>query len=206
MTEEGNLDKKTITLLLDDARAGDPNATEQVWNQMFAEIHRIAKGFTSRERATPSIQASMLINEAYLRLFKGDMPAWEDRTHFLNTVARSMGHFLIDHARARGAGKRGGERKAVSLTIAAGELANYDAAHSVEAAEAIEALDVLEQESPDAAEVARLRFVLGLSVEQAAEATGLAPRTVKKKWAYAKAWLRHRMAQQAKQDNSPSDE
>ena len=71
-----------------------------------------------------------------------------------------------------------------------------------EAADAIEALDVLDQESPDAAEVARLRFVLGLSVEQAAEATGLAPRTVKKKWAYAKAWLRHRMAHQSEETGS----
>ncbi len=193
MTMHDGDERRTVTLLLDRAREGDADASAEVWQSMFAEIHRIARGFAGREGATPTIQASMLISEAYLRLFGGAIPEWNDRKHFLNTVAKSMGQFLIDHARSRDAKKRGGGWKAVPLTIAAGELTNFQTAQSDDAVNVIAALDVLELESPDAAEVARLRFVLGLSVEQTAEATGMATRTVKKKWQYAKAWLRHRL-------------
>ena len=202
MTVPELADRHRITLLLDQAREGDSKATEQVWREMYNEIHRIARGFADREGATPTIQASMLISEAYLRLFGGAIPEWNDRKHFLNTVAKSMGQFLIDHARSRDAKKRGGGWKAVPLTIAAGELTNFQTAQSDDAVNAIAALDVLELESPDAAEVARLRFVLGLSVEQTAEATGMATRTVKKKWQYAKAWLRHRLHAQQQEGTS----
>ncbi len=194
MTVPELADRHRITLLLDQAREGDSKATEQVWREMYNEIHRIARGFADREGATPTIQASMLISEAYLRLFGGVIPEWNDRKHFLNTVAKSMGRFLIDHARSRDAQKRGGGKKPLRLTISAGELSDYRAAHASSAGDALEALDMLEAESPDAAEIARLRFVLGLSVDQAAEVTGLAPRTVKAKWAYAKAWLKERLA------------
>ncbi len=194
MTVPEPADRHRITLLLDQAREGDSKATEQVWREMYNEIHRIARGFADREGATPTIQASMLISEAYLRLFGGVIPEWNDRKHFLNTVAKSMGRFLIDHARSRDAQKRGGGKKPLRLTISAGELSDYRAAHASSAGDALEALDMLEAESPDAAEIARLRFVLGLSVDQAAEVTGLAPRTVKAKWAYAKAWLKERLA------------
>jgi RNA polymerase sigma factor (TIGR02999 family) len=193
MTAPEPADRHRITLLLDQAREGDSKATEQVWREMYTEIHRIARGFADREGATPTIQASMLISEAYLRLFGGVIPEWNDRKHFLNTVAKSMGRFLIDHARSRDAQKRGGGKKPLRLTISAGELSDYRAAHASSAGDALESLDMLEAESPDAAEIARLRFVLGLSVDQAAEVTGLAPRTVKAKWAYAKAWLRERL-------------
>jgi RNA polymerase sigma factor (TIGR02999 family) len=182
-----------ITLLLDQARDGDETAVEQVWRTMYAEIHQIATGFAARENVGSTIQASVLINEAYLRLFGGQIPDWNDRTHFLNTIAKAMGHFLIDHARSKAASKRGGGRGRVPLTIAVGEIANISAASSQAAGEVIQAIDELEIHSPEAAEVARLRFVLGLSVDQTAEAAGLASRTVKKKWAYAKAWLRRHL-------------
>jgi RNA polymerase sigma factor (TIGR02999 family) len=199
MNDSESDERPAVTLLLARASDGDSAATEQVWQQMYGEIHRIARGMFSRENVTPTIQASVLISEAYLRLFGGTVPQWKDSEHFLRTVANSMSHFLIDHARARKADKRGGGQKAVPLTIVAGELADYNTANSIGATEAIEALEVLAGESPDAAEVARLRFLLGLSVEQTARVIGLAPRTVKKKWAYAKSWLRHRLDAQKKQ-------
>jgi RNA polymerase sigma factor (TIGR02999 family) len=132
----------------------------------------------------------MLVNEAFIKLFGGASVDWSNRQHFINTAARAMGHFLIDRARARDSAKRGGGRKAIPLTIAAGELADYHTAHSMPAAQAIDALTALEGEAADAAEVARFRFVLGFSVEETAEITGMAPRTVKKKWAFGKAWMR----------------
>lgn len=193
MNDSRSDERSPITILLTQASDGDPDATEQIWIQLFDEIRSIARGIASRENLTPTIQASVLISEAYLRLFGGTIPKWKDTQHFLNTVAISMHRFLIDHARARGTIKRGGGRKRVPLTIVAGELVDYNIASSMGAINALEALEVLDRESPDAAEVARLRFMLGLSVEQTAEAIGIAPRTVKNKWAYAKAWLRHRL-------------
>ncbi len=184
-----------ITVLLDQARDGDESAVEQVWRAMHTEIHQIAKGFAARENVGSTIQASVLINEAYLRLFGGQIPDWNDRTHFLNTIAKSMGRFLIDYARSKSANKRGGTRGQVSLTIAVGELGQLSEDATDAAGEALLAIDELEGHSAEAAEVARLRFVLGLTVEQTAQASGLAPRTVKKKWSYAKAWLRRHLDQ-----------
>ena len=179
-----------ITLLLDQAHNGDCVAVHEVWRQLHSEIHRIAQALLRGERVVATLQASVLVNEAYLRLFGGVSPQWEDRKHFLNTVARSMSNFLIDYSRGRHAHKRGGGRRSVPLTFAAGELIDHESACSDDAAHALTALDLLERESPEAAEIARLRFVLGLSVEEVAETLELSQRTVKGKWAYAKAWLR----------------
>ena len=132
----------------------------------------------------------MLVNEAFIKLFSGAIPDWNNRQHFINTAARAMSNFLIDRARARRTARRGGNARAVPLTIAAGELADYDTAHSEQAVQAIDALEALESEAPDAAEVARCRFVLGLTVDQTAEIIGMSPRSVKNKWAYGKAWMR----------------
>lgn len=187
-----------ITLLLDQAHHGDSASAHEVWRQLHSEIHRIAQSLARGERAGSTIQASVLVNEAYLRLFGGTTPQWEDRNHFLNTVARSMGNFLIDYARARRADKRGGGNRSSPLTVEAGELVDHHVAYTDGAAEALAALDLLEQESPEAAQVARLRFLLGLNVEQTAETMGIATRTVKNKWAYAKAWLRSHLEKPAK--------
>lgn len=196
MSQPSDEERRTITLLLDQARDGDASATEQVWNELYAEIHKIARGFSAREGNTPTLQPSMLVNEAFIKLFGGAPVDWTNRQHFINTAARAMGNFLIDRARARDSAKRGGGRKAIPLTIAAGELADYQTAHSMHAVQAIDALAALEEVASDAAEVARFRFVLGFSVKETAEITGIAPSTVKKKWKFAKAWMRKHLAEQ----------
>ena len=204
MSHERDDEKRTITLLLDQARDGDSTATEQVWNQLYAEIHRIARGFSAREGASPTLQPSMLVNEAFLRIFGGTIPDWNDRKHFINTVALSMSRFLKDRARARNADKRGGGRKPIPLTIAAGEIADYQTANSMPATDAFKALEALEAEAPDAAEVVRLRFILGLNVEQTAEIIGCSPKTVKNKWRYGQAWMRKHLSEQS-DETDPGD-
>jgi RNA polymerase sigma factor (TIGR02999 family) len=104
-----------------------------------------------------------------------------------------MQQYLVDHARHRSAKRRGGGRGKVSLTVVAGELASIDVAVSSQLPSLLTAFEGLEQESPRAAEVARLRYILGLTVQQAAQITGMSDRTVKKDWAYARAWLRREL-------------
>jgi RNA polymerase sigma factor (TIGR02999 family) len=120
--------------------------------------------------------------------------AWDDRRHFWGSVARAMGQFLIDLARTEGRLRRGGDRVRVPLEVVAGELEDVTRALSPLSIAAIEALDRLERESPECAEVARLRFLSGFSIEQTAIMLDIAPRTVSKRWNFARAWLRRAIA------------
>ena len=179
-----------VTLILDRAVGGDEEAIRSVWEGLQQDIRAIAGRIMSNESPTPSMQATLLVNEAYIRLFSGNTPNWEDRRHFLNTVALSMSRFLIDRARQKEALRHGGGRRAIPLTVAAGELAHYETASSEKGAEALLAIEKLNEHAPDAAEVARLRFIHGLTVEQTSDVMNIASRTVKLKWKYAKAFIR----------------
>ena len=104
-----------VTLILDRAVGGDAEAIRAVWEGLQQDIRAIAGRIMSNESPTPSMQATLLVNEAYIRLFSGNTPNWEDRRHFLNTVALSMSRFLIDRARQREALKHGGGRRGVPV-------------------------------------------------------------------------------------------
>ena len=123
--------------------------------------------------------------------------AWDDRRHFWGSVGRAMGQFLIDLARTEGRLRRGGGRMRVPIEIAAGELEDVTRALSPGAIAALEALDRLEAESPECAQVARLRFLSGFSIEQTAILLDIAPRTVSKRWNFARAWLRRALSNDA---------
>lgn len=180
---------RSVTRLLNRAAEGDCEAAAEAWSTVHNEVHRIARSLLARESASPTLQPSVLVNEAYLRLFGSGQPSWHDQRHFLNTVARSMTSYLVDRARGRRALKRGGSHRKLPLSIVAGELADFAASHSDRADLAAEAMDALTLAEPDVAEVARLRFILGLTVEQTADVCGIAERTVKKRWAFARAWM-----------------
>jgi RNA polymerase sigma factor (TIGR02999 family) len=137
------------------------------------------------ERADHTLQATALVHEAWLRLADHQNADWRDRAHFFAAAAEAMRRILIDNARRAGAEKRGGGRERVTL----GALESEVEAEPVEAAELAEALVRLEQHDPRAAEVTRLRFFAGLSVEDTARALGITPRTVHREWTYARARL-----------------
>ena len=120
---------------------------------------------------------------------------WDDRRHFWGSVGRALGQFLIDLARSEGRLRRGGDRVRVPIEVAAGELEDVTRALSPLSIAALEALDRLEAESPESAEVARMRFLSGFSIEQTAILLDIAPRTVSKRWNYARAWLRRAIAE-----------
>jgi len=161
--------------------------------RVYAQLRAIAQQRLAEERAGHTLQATALVHEAYMRLAggAGEDRGWANRAHFFAAAAEAMRRILIEHARARMRLKRGGAQRAAGAgRLSIGDVA--DLAESCEPAETIAldgALRRLQDHDPRAAEVVRLRFYAGLSVEQAAEVLGVSPRTVELDWAMARAWL-----------------
>jgi RNA polymerase sigma factor (TIGR02999 family) len=176
-----------ITRLLADWSGGDPAALEKLTPLVYAELRRIARRQMRDERPGHTLQATALVNEAFLRLGGGGGggPAWHDRSHFYAVCAQVMRHVLIDHARAHAREKRGGGAPHVALDEAA-VMAGEGAAELVALDEA---LCGLEEVDPQKARVVELRYFGGLSIEETAEVLGISPTTVRREWRRAKAWL-----------------
>lgn len=153
---------------------------------VYDELKRLARHYMARERAGQTLQATALVNEAYLRLMKDRAHFWQNRAHFCAIAAHAMREILVERARARKASKRGGSRVRVSFenAVVASEGASIDilALH--------ESLDRLLQLDPQLARIVELRFFGGLTVEETAEILDSSPATVKRNWSMAKAWLR----------------
>ncbi|MEY5031296.1 MAG: hypothetical protein RL354_327 [Planctomycetota bacterium] len=186
-----------LTELLNAANSGETGAVDRVWRAIYAEVHATARRACSDEGARTQLQPTLLVNELFLKMFGPESvrTVWDDRRHFWGSVARAMGQFLIDLARTEGRLRRGGDRQRIPIEVAAGELKDVSRALSPRSIAAIEALDRLEAESPECAEVARLRFLSGFSIEQTAAMLDIAPRTVSKRWNFARAWLRRAIAE-----------
>jgi len=180
-----------VTRLLKDVGEGKPHAAEALLPLVYDQLRELARHRMSEERAGHTLQATALVHEAYLRLV-GDRPAgWAGRAHFFHAAAEAMRRILIEHARSRGRVKRGGgaERQRVPLSVV-DLAAENDAGEILDLDEAICRLDL---QSPDVAAVVRLRFYAGLTIEETAEALGISPQSVKRDWAYARAWLFHQL-------------
>jgi RNA polymerase sigma factor (TIGR02999 family) len=170
---------------VDRARHGDEQALSTLMPLVYDELRRVASGYLRRERQGQTLQPTALVHEVYLRLLKDAKLSWENRAHFIGIAARSMRQILVERARARGAAKRGGG--AVRVTVDSGLIAA--AAPPLDLETLDEALTRLGQVDPDLARVVDVRFFGGLSIEEAAEALGISPATVKRRWTLAKAWL-----------------
>jgi len=169
--------------------AQDRLRLSKVMPAVYDELRRLARRYMARERAGQSLQATALVNEAYLRLMKEKAHLWQNRAHFCAIAAGSMREILVERARARAASKRGGSRVRVSLGDAV--VAKNNPSFDVLALN--EALDRLARLDPQLARVVELRFFGGLTVEEAAEVLGSSPATIKRGWSMAKAWLKHEM-------------
>jgi RNA polymerase sigma-70 factor (ECF subfamily) len=189
-------DKSTVTKWLEEAQNGNQNAAQELWAVVYQEVRQMAAGKLSKERQTANLQATMLVNEAYMRMWPKDKepPNFEDRKHLFGSIARVMEQYLIDYARTRGRLKRGGDRKRVSLTIAEGELKNIETVDGDSLDELLKALKKLEKVMPRAAEVVRLRYISGHTIKQTAIALDVSDRTVVDDWEYARAYLRREMS------------
>ncbi len=186
------LSPQEITRLLADWNAGDRGALERLTPLVYAELRRIARRQMGGEREGHTLQATALVNEAYLRLAGGGGGlALQDRAHFYAVCAQVMRHVLVDHARAHARDKRGGGAPHVPLD----EAANAAVPGSAELLALDEALRGLEEVDPQKARVVALRYFAGLGIEETAEVLGILPTTVRREWRRAKAWLYRAVAE-----------
>lgn len=173
-----------VTTILRAWRDGDATALDRLTPIVYEELHRLARQYMRRERPGHSLQASALVNEAYMRLVDYTRMQWQDRAHFFAISAQLMRRILVDHARRRNL-KRGGGIVHISLDDAAligGEMA-------VDLVALDDAMHALAQVDPRKVQVVEMRFFGGLSVEETAVALGVSPITVMRDWSAAKAWL-----------------
>ena len=185
-----------LTELLHAYKAGDSEAAAKVWNIIYAEVHQMASTQLAGERLDGQLQPTLIVHEVFIRLRPGAQkrpPTWQTRGEMFSNIARVMGQFLVDHARNRDRIKRGGGRKRTPFEFAEGELESFDEDMLNSGPIAFEALARLEVQSPRSAEVAWLRFVMGLNIAQTAIALEISERSVVSDWQYARAWLKSEM-------------
>jgi len=174
-----------VTQLLLAWSRGDQAALDRLIPLVSTELHRLAHHYMRRERAGHTLQTTALVNEAYVRLVDASRIEWRDRAHFFAVSANLMRRILVDFARKRGYQKRGGG--SVMIALDEDVIPSPQAGPDIVALDA--ALEALAAFDPRAAGIVELRFFGGLTVEETAEVVGMSPRTIKREWAAAKAWL-----------------
>lgn len=179
-----------VTQILYQIESGDPAAAEQLLPLVYNELRKLASIRMAQESSDHTLQPTALVHEAYIRLVgDGESQDWNSRGHFFAAAAEAMRRVLVEQARRKASLKGGGGRQRVSLSQAAPQ----EAETSAELLALNEALEKLEQQSPRKAELVKLRYFAGLTIEEAAKALGVAPSTANADWVYAKSWLRLEM-------------
>jgi RNA polymerase sigma-70 factor, ECF subfamily len=161
----------------------------KVMPAVYDELRKLARKYMAREQAGKTLQATALVNEAYLRLLREKAHGWQNRAHFCAIAAGAMREILVERARARAAAKRGGSRVRVSLSGVHAAIKD----ESVDIIALHEAMERLGRLDPQLVRVVELRFFGGLTVEEAAEVMDSSPATIKRAWSMARAWLQREM-------------
>ena len=178
-----------VTRILTAIEHGDVNAVNELLPLVYEELRRLAAQKMSQERPGQTLQPTALVHEAYLRLVGSENQNWSGRTHFFNAAAEAMRRILVDKARRKQRIKHGGGQQKVSLT---------DDDHAIiepsdDLIELDEALAKLSERDKTKADLVKLRYFAGLTLEQAAGVLNLPERTAKRYWAHARAWLHRRI-------------
>jgi RNA polymerase sigma factor (TIGR02999 family) len=179
-----------ITGLLRAWTAGDEAALDRLITLVHAELHAIARRYMRNEQPGNTLQTTALVNEVYLRLVDVKNVHWQHRAQFFAISAQIMRNILVDAARARGAQKRGGEAPKIDVTNA--DLLSLEPGPFMLALD--DALTAFSKIAPRQAKVVELRYFGGLSEEETAEILGSSPRTVRRDWQFAKAWLQQELS------------
>lgn len=178
-----------VTQILDRAQSGDPKAAEELLPLVYEELRKMAALKMANEAAGHTLQPTALVHEAWLRIAGGGQRYWNSRGHFFCAAAEAMRRILIESVRRKQSQQRGGNRQKVEL----------DEAHLVlerpetEMLDIHNALDKLGREDTLAADLVKLRYFVGLTLPEAAEALNISPRTADRLWAYARSWLRQEL-------------
>jgi RNA polymerase sigma factor (TIGR02999 family) len=179
-----------VTLLLDALARGEAEASDRLFPVVYGELRRIAGSAMRAERQGHTLQPTALVHEAYLRLVKQRDVRWESRGHFFAIAAQAMRRVLVDHARRRAALKR----PATTLSLPADDVKEPSDAPSLDLIALDLAMDKLGAKDARLVKVVELRFFAGLNVDETASAMSVSPRTVKRDWHVARAWLKRELA------------
>jgi RNA polymerase sigma factor (TIGR02999 family) len=183
--EPGGSDN-SITALLAELSAGNRDVESRLIPQVYGELRRLAANYMRSERGNHTLQPTALVNEAYTRLVQQPQIPWQSRAHFFATASHLMRHILVDHARARRAGKRGGLQRQVTLD----DALLPSSQRTMDVLILDEALENLAQFDPRQARIVELHFFGGLTFAEIALVLKVAERTVKRDWSMARAWLK----------------
>jgi RNA polymerase sigma factor (TIGR02999 family) len=175
-----------VTSMLIQWSDGDRAALDRLMPVVYDELHRIAERYFRRERSDNTLQATALVNEAYMRLVKQSGVNWQNRAQFFAIAATTMRRILVERARARNASKRGSGDYKLELTDVSDLPTN---SNRIDLLALDKALDELASFDPQQLRIVECKFFGGLSIEETAEVIGVSPATVKREWALAKAWL-----------------
>ncbi len=178
-----------VTRILSAIEQGDAHAAQQLLPLVYEELRRLAGRRLAQERSGQTLQATALVHEAYIRLVDVEQAQrWDSRGHFFAAAAEAMRRILVDQARRKGSAKRGGDRKRIALDAGL-VLAAPDDRGGDDLLALDHALQQLEAEEPLKANLVKLRYFAGLSMDQAAKALGISAATAKRHWVYARSWL-----------------
>jgi len=179
-----------ITQLLDEVRKGNKGATDELFEEVYRELRKLAKDYLRQERPDHTLQATALVHDAYLRLIKGQEIPWQNRAHFFSVAAQVMRNLLVDHARQHNASKRGGGQRKFSLD----EAVSFSMERDVDLVALDDALKELEQYNPQHCRIVELKFFGRLQIEEIAHVLDIDdPKLAGREWRKAKMWLRARL-------------
>lgn len=195
--------KSHISLLLERVRAGEPEARDELMPLVLVDLRRIARSFMRHQRPGHTLQPTALINEAFIRLFGDEPPAFADRAHLLALYSRIMRQLLVDHARSAAAAKRGGDNRRVPWDTHI-EVSAEEGSRDVNVLDLHRALETLEREHGEMAQAVEMHYFAGMTAEEAAAATGRSVHVVRHDLRLARAWLRRELARRPGPPRLPS--
>lgn len=183
-----------VTNILSFMESGDPSVSDKLLPLVYEELRKLAQARMAQEKPGQTMQATALVHEAYLRLVGGKHEAsWDSRGHFFAAAAEAMRRILVEQARRKKSGRRGGGK--VPLILDEAVLENQvDSSSADRTLEIHEALTTLESEFPRKAQLVKLRFFAGMTLDEAAQVMGVSVPTAKRDWASAKVWLYRRLS------------
>jgi RNA polymerase sigma factor (TIGR02999 family) len=182
-----------VTQLLRAWGNGDLAALDELLPLVYGELHRQAERFMRTQAPGHTLQVTGLVHEAYLRLVNQEGAEWQSRAHFFGVAGKAMRSILVDHARARGAAKRGAGAQRLTLG-AVDAAAGAGAGGEVDVVALDEALSRLAALDPEQSRLVELRYFAGLGIEETAEVLGVSPATVKRQWRVTRAWLKRELS------------